>query len=156
MQNLVKMSKGIIIPQCTKRHPIQNLHISKVWFLFPVSFTIEYKVGIAEFYLYMAFGADLLKNVVTRAWKLPKIGIRTPLKSANYLRFVSNSGRRSDHISEPHARFVENRQRIVGVIIPQCTNRNQNCNLHITNNMICISGLIYHWVQSRHCLILTL
>jgi len=30
-----------------------------------VSFTIEYKVGIAEFYLYMGFGADLLKNVVT-------------------------------------------------------------------------------------------
>jgi len=37
-----------------------------------VSFTIEYKVGIAECYLYMGFGADLLKNVVSRAWKLPK------------------------------------------------------------------------------------
>jgi len=33
---------------------------------------IEYKVGIAEFYLYMGSGADLLKNVVTTAWKLPK------------------------------------------------------------------------------------
>jgi len=44
-----------------------NLHISKIRFLFPVSFTTEYKVGIAEFDLYMAFGADLLKNVVTRA-----------------------------------------------------------------------------------------
>jgi len=43
------------------------LHISKIRFLFPVSFTIEYKVGIAEFYLYMGFTADLLKNVVTRA-----------------------------------------------------------------------------------------
>jgi len=32
-----------------------------------VSFTIEYKVGIAEFYLRMVFGVDLLKNVVTRA-----------------------------------------------------------------------------------------
>jgi len=32
---------------------------------FPVSFTIEYKVGIAEFYLCMAFGSDLLKIVVT-------------------------------------------------------------------------------------------
>jgi len=27
------------------------MHISKIRFLFPVSFTIEYKVGIAEFYL---------------------------------------------------------------------------------------------------------
>jgi len=36
------------------------LHISKIRFLFPVSFTIEWKVGIAEFYLYMGFGADLL------------------------------------------------------------------------------------------------
>jgi len=46
---------------------IRNLHISKIRFLFPVSFTTEYKVGIVEFYLYMGFGADLLKNVVTRA-----------------------------------------------------------------------------------------
>jgi len=37
------------------------------------SFTIEFKVGIAEFYLYMGFGAALLKNVVTRAWKLRKL-----------------------------------------------------------------------------------
>jgi len=37
------------------------LHISKIRFLFLVSFTIEYKVGIAEFYLYMGFGADLLQ-----------------------------------------------------------------------------------------------
>jgi len=49
------------------------MHISKIPFLFPVSFTIEYKVGIAEFYLYMGYGADLLKNMVTRAWKLRKL-----------------------------------------------------------------------------------
>ena len=42
------------------------MHISKIRFLFPVSFTIEYKVGVAEFYLYMGFGADLLKNMVTK------------------------------------------------------------------------------------------
>jgi len=48
------------------------MHISKIRLLFPVSFTIEYKVGIAEIFLYMAFGADLSKNVVNRAWKLPK------------------------------------------------------------------------------------
>ena len=34
--------------------------------------TIEYKVGIAEFYLYMGLGADLLKSVVAIVWKLPK------------------------------------------------------------------------------------
>jgi len=54
------------------RIQIWDLHISKILFLFPVSFTTEYKVGIAEFYLYMGFGADLFKNVVTRAWKVPK------------------------------------------------------------------------------------
>jgi len=41
--------------------------MSKIRFLFPVSFATEHKVGIAEFYLYMGFGADLLKNVVTTA-----------------------------------------------------------------------------------------
>jgi len=66
-----------------------NLHISKIQFLYPVSFTTEYKVGIAEFYLYMGFGADVLKNVVTRAWKLSKSNFRTPLKSENYFWFVS-------------------------------------------------------------------
>ena len=38
-------------------------------------------MGIAEFYLYMGFGADLLN-------KTAEIGIRTPLKSANYFQFV--------------------------------------------------------------------
>jgi len=57
------------------------LHVSKIRLLFPVSFTTEGKVGIAEFYLYMGFGVDLLK-------KTAEIGIRTPLKSASYFRFV--------------------------------------------------------------------
>jgi len=58
------------------------LHISKIRFLFPVSFTIEWKDGIAEFYLYMGFGADLLKTTA-------ETGIRTPLKSAiSCFRFV--------------------------------------------------------------------
>jgi len=66
------------------------LYISKILFLFPVSFTIEYKLGIAEFYLFMGFDADLLKNVVSRACKLLKSEstIRTLLKLANYFRFV--------------------------------------------------------------------
>ena len=57
------IERGFI--QCSNRN--QNMHISKIRLLFLVSFTIEYKVGIAEFYLYMGFGADLLTNVVTRA-----------------------------------------------------------------------------------------
>ena len=56
------------------RSQIRNLHISKILFLFPVSFTIEHKVGIAEFYMYVGLiGAELLKNVVTTAWKLSKL-----------------------------------------------------------------------------------
>jgi len=47
----------------------------------PVSFTIAYKVGIAEFYLYVGFGTDLLKNVVTRAGKLPKSDSAQPTNS---------------------------------------------------------------------------
>ena len=62
-----------MVPQYTNWNRIWNLHISEIRFLFPVSLTIEYKVSIAEFYLYMGFGADLLKNVVTKAWKLPKL-----------------------------------------------------------------------------------
>jgi len=40
--------------------------MSDFYFRFHSPF-IEYKVGIAEFNLCMGFGADLLKNVVTRA-----------------------------------------------------------------------------------------
>ena len=47
--------------------PKPEFTLSKIQFLFPVSFTIEYKVGIAEFYLYVGFGANLFTNVVTRA-----------------------------------------------------------------------------------------
>jgi len=46
---------------------MRNLHISKILFLFPVLLTTEHQVGIAEFYLYMGFADDLLKNVVTKA-----------------------------------------------------------------------------------------
>jgi len=56
-----------IVDVIPNRNQIRNLHISKIRFLFPVSITIEYKVGNAEFYLYMRFAADLLTNVVTRA-----------------------------------------------------------------------------------------
>jgi len=47
-----KRVTDVIVQRCTNRNRIRNLHISKIRFLFPVSFTIEYKVGIAEFYLY--------------------------------------------------------------------------------------------------------
>jgi len=68
-------------------------------FVFPVSFTIDYKVGIAEFYLYMRFRADLLKNVVTepencrnRNPHTTKIGKLLPV-------CLTNNRRRSDQIS---------------------------------------------------------
>ena len=71
------------------RNQIRNSQISKIRFLFPVLVTIEYKVGNAEFYLYMRFGADLLtKQCGHQSLKTAKIGIRTSLKSANYFRFV--------------------------------------------------------------------
>jgi len=85
------------------------LHISKILFLFPVSFTIEHKVGIAEFYLYMGFAADMLKIVVTRAWNCQNRNLHTS-KIAKLLPVcLSNNRCRSYHICEPHAKFGENR-----------------------------------------------
>ena len=57
-----------------------------------VSFTIEYKVGIAEFYLCMRFGADLLtKQCGHQSLKTAKIGICTSLKLEDYFWFVSQT-----------------------------------------------------------------
>jgi len=62
---------GKLLPVCLTNSSGRSDHISephaKFRFLFPVSFAIEYKVGIVEFYLFVQFGAHLLKNVVTRA-----------------------------------------------------------------------------------------
>jgi len=84
------------------------LHISKIRFLFPVSFTIEYKVGIAEFYLYMGFSADLLKmwspepeNYRNRNLHTSKIGKLLPV-------CLTNNRRRKDRISEQRTKFREN------------------------------------------------
>ena len=45
---------------------------------------------------------------------------------------LKNNRCRSDHIySKPHVKFGENHYRIVGAIVPQCTNRNRNWTLHI-------------------------
>jgi len=65
-------NRSRIVDVIPNRNQIQNLHISKIRFLFPVWFNIEYKVGNVEFYLFMGVGADLLKNVVSRAWQLLK------------------------------------------------------------------------------------
>ena len=93
--------------QCTNQNRI--LHLPNIRFLFPVSFIVEYKVGIAEFYPYVGFRADLLKNVVTRAENcqnrnphISKIGKLFPVCPTNNMR-------RKDHICEPHAKFGENR-----------------------------------------------
>ena len=55
------------------RIQIQNLHISKIRFLFLVSFAIEYKVAIAKFYLYMGFAAELLKKCDDQSLKTAKM-----------------------------------------------------------------------------------
>jgi len=83
--------------------------MSKTRFLFPVSFNIEYKVGIAEFYLYM--------DLVLICWKMwstepencrnrnphtSKIGKLLPV-------CLTNNRRRRDHILEHSAKFGENR-----------------------------------------------
>ena len=65
---LCSIERGSI--QCTNQNGI--MHLPKIRFLFPVSFTVEYKVGIAEFYLLMGSDAELLKDMLTRALKLPK------------------------------------------------------------------------------------
>jgi len=91
-------------------------------------------VGIAEFYLYMGFGADLLKmwsrepeNYRNRNPHTSKIRKLLPVS-------LTNNQRRSDRICERHAKFGENWQRIVVVIVPQYTNQNRNWNLHIPKN----------------------
>jgi len=67
--------------------------ISKIRFLFPVSFTI------AECYLYMGFAADLLKKSGHKSLKTAEIGIRTPLKIGKLLPVShKNNTRRTDHI----------------------------------------------------------
>ena len=81
-----------IVDVILNRIQIRNLHISKIRFLFPVSFTIEYKVGIAEFYLFMGFAAKWsVEKCGHQSLKTAKIGIRSSLKSANYFRFISQT-----------------------------------------------------------------
>jgi len=60
-----------IVDIMPNQNQILNLHISKIRFLFPVSFAIEQS---QHCWILSVYGicADLLKNVVTRAWKLPK------------------------------------------------------------------------------------
>ena len=63
----------------------------KIRFLFQVSFTIEYKVGIAEISLYMGFAADVLKKCGHQNLKTAEIGIRLPPKLESYFWFVSQT-----------------------------------------------------------------
>ena len=97
-----------MVPQGTNRNRIRNLHISKIRFLFLLSFTIEHKLSIAEFYLHMGFCADVLKmwspesvNCGNRNPHTSKIGKLLPV-------CLTNNDRRNDHISDQHAKFGEN------------------------------------------------
>ena len=76
--------------QCTNRN--RHLHISKILFLLSVSFTIEYRVGIAELYLYMGLLVLICRKCAHQSLKTAEMGIRTPLKSANCIRFLSQIG----------------------------------------------------------------
>jgi len=74
---------GIIVPQCTNRNRNRNLHIPKIPFVFPVSFTTEYKSALLSF--------NSVGNFMPIHWKMcwpepktMKIRIRTPLKSDIY------------------------------------------------------------------------
>jgi len=61
----------------------------------------------------MGFGVDLLKNVMTRARKLLKSESAHHWQTATVC--LTKNRRRRDHTYEPHAKFGENRWRIVGV-----------------------------------------
>jgi len=79
------------------------LHIPKIRFVFLVSFTIK-PVGIAEFYLYMGFGAGLLKmwslepenyrNQNPRTFKigklLPVVSQRIAVEATTFLSRMQN------------------------------------------------------------------
>jgi len=57
----------------------------------------------------MRFAADLLKNVVTRAWILPNWNPHTSKIGKLLSVCLTSNRRRSDHTSEPYAKFGENR-----------------------------------------------
>jgi len=101
---LCSIERGSI--QCTNQNRI--LHLSKIRFLFPVSFTVEYKVGISEFYLYIGSDADLLKDVLTRECNCRNQNPHTSKIGKLLLVCVTNR-RRCDDIPEPLAKFGENR-----------------------------------------------
>ena len=65
----------------------------------------------------MGFAADLLKNVVT-SLKTAKFGIRTPLKSSNYFRFVSQT------IGVDATIFVSRMQNLVKIGKKNCGRNN--------------------------------
>jgi len=79
----------------------------------------------------MGFAADLLKNVGHQSLKTAKIGIRTPLQSDNYFRFVSQtiSVEATTFLSRVQ-NLVKISKRIVDVIVrrPICsqTHRRKN------------------------------
>jgi len=73
----------------------------KSYFYYRFHSPLNTKVGIAELYLYMGFGADLLKNCQNWNLHTSKIGKLLPAS-------LTQASIRYDHISELHAKFGEN------------------------------------------------
>ena len=75
--------------QCTNQN--RNLHLSKIWFLFPVSFTIEHSRHCRILSVH-GICCWSLERCAHQSLKTAEIRIRTPPKSANCFRFVSQIG----------------------------------------------------------------
>jgi len=74
MQNLVKNGNNVqtVSLYNTLIETKTESCASKIQFLFLVSLTAEYKVNIAYFFPYTEFCVVTLKNLASRALKLPK------------------------------------------------------------------------------------
>jgi len=103
---------ALLFPQCTNQNRIRNLHMSAIRFLFRFNSPLNTKSALLNFIF--------VWHLVLICWKLwlpeaenyrsqnphtSKVGKLLPVCLTNKW----NNRRRCDHISEPHAIFVENR-----------------------------------------------
>ena len=79
------------------------------------------------------------KNISNRSLKLPKIGIRTPLKLMSTSGFVRNTKRVIDHLSKQsnvQKLVISNKLRMIRSALIEA----ENWNLHISRNSVSVSG----------------